>query len=84
MQEVHTLTGGQMKIAPGTLYRSIKKMLKAGMIREVLNRPQEPDDDERRRYYELTDFGEKVASAEAERLSRLVKLAQNRRLLGEY
>jgi hypothetical protein len=40
-------------------------------------------DDERRRYYRLTDFGYRVATAEAERLARLVKSAPVKKLLAK-
>lgn len=85
MQEVDTLTEGQMTLATGTLYRSIKKLLQDGLIQEVPEsaRPPESEDDERRRYYRLTDFGRRVVSAEARRLSNLVNIAQRRRLLGD-
>jgi DNA-binding PadR family transcriptional regulator len=81
MQEIAAATGGQMRIGPGTLYRSIKQMLSAGMIEESDERPDPALDDERRRYYRLTGFGRQVAQAEAQRLARLVREAEARRLL---
>jgi DNA-binding PadR family transcriptional regulator len=81
MQEVAAATDGQMRIGPGTLYRSIKQMLAAGMIEETDERPDPDLDDERRRYYQLTGFGRRVAQAEAARLARLVREAVSRRLL---
>jgi DNA-binding PadR family transcriptional regulator len=82
MKEVEISTDGQMVLAPGTLYRSIKQMLEAGFIAECAAPPDVEADDERRRYYELTPFGQQVASAEAERLMKLVQMAQDRHLLG--
>jgi DNA-binding PadR family transcriptional regulator len=81
MQEIAAATQGQMRIGPGTLYRSIKQMLAAGMIEESDERPDPVLDDERRRYYRLTGFGRRVAEAEAQRLAQLVRAAQARRLL---
>ena len=81
MQEIVAATEGQMRIGPGTLYRSIKQMLAAGMIEESDERPDPALDDERRRYYRLTGFGRQVAQAEAQRLARLVREAEARRLL---
>lgn len=81
MQEIAAATQGQMRIGPGTLYRSIKQMLAAGMIEESDERPDPALDDERRRYYRLTGFGRQVAQAEAQRLARLVREAEARRLL---
>ena len=82
MQEIAASTSGQMRVGPGTLYRSIKQMLALDLIAESGERPDPALDDERRRYYRLTSFGQRVARAEAARLERLVRLAEARRLLG--
>src|ERR1051326_4519897 len=68
MQEIAAQTGGKMRIGPTTLYRSIKQMLLDGLIVETNERPDPALDDERRRYYRLTGFGQKVALAETQRL----------------
>lgn len=81
MQEVTTISDGQIKLGPGTLYGTIKRMLADGWIEEIDERPDPELDDERRRYYRLTDFGGKVARAEAQRLSRLVDAARTKRLV---
>jgi len=81
MREVEASTQGQLRIGPGTLYRSIKQMLVQGFIVETEERPDPTLDDERRRYYRLTDFGQRVAAAEARRLARLVAQAREKRLL---
>ncbi|HEY7020426.1 MAG TPA: PadR family transcriptional regulator [Ktedonobacterales bacterium] len=81
MREVEASTQGQLRIGPGTLYRSIKQMLAQGLIAETDERPDPALDDERRRYYRLTDFGQRVAEAEARRLARLVAQARQRHLL---
>ncbi len=80
-QEVEELTGGQIRMGPGTLYGAIKRMLDEGLIEESDERPDAALDDERRRYYRLTVFGRRVAAAEAERLSGLVAAARARNLL---
>jgi DNA-binding PadR family transcriptional regulator len=82
MQEVIAMTQGRMRMGPGTLYGSIKRMLKANLIIESEERPAPELDDERRRYYRLTDFGRQVLIAEAQRLSTMVGIAQTKRLLG--
>lgn len=79
MKEVEDHSQGQVKMGPGTLYGSIKRMLTSQLIEET----EADEDDERRRYYHLTDFGRRVAAAEARRLSSLVTLAQDKKLLGE-
>ena len=81
LQEIAMITRAQRRIGPGTLYRSIKQMLAAGMIEEADERPDPALDDERRRYYRLTAFGRRVALAEAQRLAQLVREAEARRLL---
>ncbi len=82
MQEVAAITQGEMKMGPGTLYGTIKRMLEAGLIEESDERPDPALDDERRRYYRLTDFGGRVARAESRRLAMLLGVAQTKRLMG--
>ena len=83
MQEVAQSTEGQIKMGPGTLYGTIKRLLAAKMVAESAERPDPKLDDERRRYYQLTALGKRVLKAEAERLAALVKLAQGKRLIGK-
>jgi DNA-binding PadR family transcriptional regulator len=75
MQDIAVRTEGKIRLSPGTLYGSIKRMLEQGLIRESDERPDPALDDERRRYYGLTPFGRRVAGAETERLSKLVSQA---------
>src|SRR4029453_15386576 len=81
MREVDERTEGKVRLGPGTLYGSIKRMLNDGLVEELDERPDPELDDERRRYYRLTDFGYRLAVAEAERLARLVKTARLKKLL---
>ena len=83
MQEVNAITDGRARMGAGTLYGSIKRMLASGLIEESGERPDPELDDERRRYYKLTEFGHQVAVAEVRRLSTLVNVAHARRLIGE-
>jgi len=83
MREVEERSEGKMRLGPGTLYGSIKRMLAAGLIEESAARPDPELDDERRRYYRLTDFGRRVTMAEAERLAHLVNVAQAKRMLSK-
>ncbi len=82
MQEIALRTDGTVRMGPGTLYGSIKRMLADGLIEEADERPDPTLDDERRRYYRLTEFGQRVAQAEARRLAQLVYVARFKRLLG--
>src|SRR5438067_10063031 len=81
MQEIAARTEGKVRMGPGTLYGSIKRMLAEGLIKESGMRPDPSLDDERRRYYRLTDFGLRVTQAEAQRLEKLVSVARSKRLL---
>jgi len=81
--EVRERTGGRMRLGPGTLYGSIKRMVDGGLVEESEGPPEEETDDvgrgydaERRRYYRLTGFGERVLTAELARLDGVVRTAQ--------
>lgn len=80
MQDVARLSDGAIKMGPGTLYGSIKRMLDAGLIQATDERPDPALDDERRRYYKLTAFGGRVLSAELARMEALLRAARAKRL----
>src|SRR5215472_5097863 len=71
IQDVSARTGGELKLSAGTLYRSIQRMLEQGLLVETRERPSPEEDDERRRYYRITPYGQEVARAEARRLAQL-------------
>ena len=75
IQDVESRTGGALRLSPGTLYRSIQRLLEQGLIVEP-KRPHGSLDDPRRRYYRITPFGTSVARAETRRLTQLVRLAR--------
>jgi DNA-binding PadR family transcriptional regulator len=81
MLEVEANTNGTVKMGPGTLYGSIKRMLAAGLIEESDERPDEALDDQRRRYYRLSGLGERALRQEAERLAGQVRIAQMKHVL---
>jgi len=84
--EVRERTGGRMRLGPGTLYGTLKRMVDRGLVEESEEGPEEePDgtrryDAERRRYYRLTGFGERVLAAELARLEGVVRTAQEKGL----
>jgi DNA-binding PadR family transcriptional regulator len=82
MREVDDLTDGQMRLGPGTLYRSIQRMVLDGLIVELTEQTGVEVEEERRRRYQLTPLGEAAARAEARRLAVLVEASRSRRLLG--
>ncbi len=56
-RQVETVSNGTMRLGPGTTYRTLKRLLDAGLVREVSDRPYSEFEDSRRRYYRLTDQG---------------------------
>jgi len=76
MQDVHARTDRQLRLGPGTLYGSIKRLLNDGLIEELDERPDPEDDDVRRRYYRITPRGRKAAIEEASRLAKLLRQAR--------
>src|SRR5918995_2181556 len=76
MQDVAARTGGKVQLSAGTLYSSIRRMLEQGLIEELRESPDPSSTDERRRYYALTRFGRRVATAEVARLNTLVRQAR--------
>ena len=77
MQEVAARTSGAVRLGPGTLYGSIKRMLDAGLIEELDDRAGSAGGDVRRRYYRITAPGRRVAREEIGRLASLVRHARN-------
>ena len=72
MQEIAQRTGGGVRLSPSTLYSAIKRLLDAGFIEELEERPDPDHDDERRRYYRLTKSGRRAAMEEARHLEKLL------------
>ena len=79
MQDVAERTGGKVRMSPGTLYGSIKRMLEEGLIDELTTGAAGAD--ERRRFYRITRFGRRVAQAEADRLASLLSQARQSGLI---
>ncbi len=81
MRQVAEDTDGTLRLGPGTLYGCLQRMLDAGLIAESDQRADPQLDDERRRYYRISDLGTRVVIAEAKRLEAAVSAARARRLL---
>ncbi len=77
---VEARTDGAVRLWPATLYGSIRDLSEHGAI-EPLEGDDDPDDDQRRQYYRLTDLGRAALRAEAERLQSLVDAARASRAL---
>ena len=82
MKEVSERTEGTLRLGPGTLYGTLKRLLDAGLVEEGGERADPDAGDERRRYYRLTKLGLAVARAEARRMDALVRMARRKKLIG--
>ena len=81
---VEQLTDGQVRLGPGTLYRTLARLVADQLVTESeANDPSAPHD-ARRRYYQLTALGEQAVREEAELMVRLVEAAQQAGLLDAY
>jgi DNA-binding PadR family transcriptional regulator len=80
MLEVERRTEGRVKIRAGSLYRALHRLLSEELVEEMDQGSGADRDDERRRYYRLTDLGRAVVRLEAERLARAVRAARAKKL----
>jgi DNA-binding PadR family transcriptional regulator len=76
MREVERLTDGTVRLGPGAIYTTIRKLVDDGLIEESEERPDPELDDQRRRYYRLTGLGRATAAAEIRRFERLVRASR--------
>ncbi len=81
LQDVAARTEGKVRLSAATLYSSIRRMLEQGLVAELRESPDPESQDERRRYYRLTDFGRQVAVAESERLMAMLSQARETGLI---
>ncbi|QKS69935.1 PadR family transcriptional regulator [Paenalkalicoccus suaedae] len=63
-KRVEVLTGGRIRLGSGTIYGTITKMLKDGLIVMYAN-------EERKKIYELTEIGEAILQTEIVRITEL-------------
>ena len=80
LKEVARRTDDKVRLSAGTLYGNLARLESAGWIAESDRRPDAVLDDERRRYYRLTEFGREVAVAEAERMEEALLQARAKKL----
>jgi DNA-binding PadR family transcriptional regulator len=83
LKEVARRTEDKVRLSAGTLYGNLARLESSGMIVESGRRPAFGLDDERRRYYRLTDFGRSVAVAEARRMEAALSQAHAKHLFRE-
>lgn len=73
-------TAGTVRLDVATLYRALRRLEAAGLVRPAEGPPRE-EGDRRRRDYAVTPLGRRVAEAEAVRLAELVRAARRADLL---
>jgi len=78
IQEIARLSGGGIRLEAGNLYRSIRRLTREGLVAESDRRPAPESDDERRRYYRITDLGRRVFTEETARMRAVVAAAEAR------
>ncbi len=66
VQKVEALTGGEIRLSPGTMYGSLSKMEKDGLICFVR-------EEEKRKIYRITELGRQVLKLEMSRIERLYR-----------
>lgn len=81
VKAIEERTDGRVRLEPSNLYRRIRRLMTDGLVEESDDRPVPELDDERRRYYGLTELGRAVLAAEARRMRALVSEAEEARLL---
>ena len=67
IQKVDKLTEGAIRLTPGTMYGSLSKMEKDGLIRFLR-------EEEKRRIYEITQLGQEILQMECRRIQRLYQI----------
>lgn len=82
-QAVEERSDGSVVLDPGSLYRSIARLVDDGLVEGCKAPPDELGEDARRRYYRATDLGRRVVAAEATRLRGLLDHADAARLLAD-
>ncbi len=75
-KEIERISEGQVRLEAGNLYRSLRRMMKSGWVAKSDRRPAPDSDDERRRYYSITELGTMIVRAEVERMRAVVATAE--------
>jgi DNA-binding PadR family transcriptional regulator len=81
IQESERLSDGRVAMDPANLYRTLKRLVREGLVEDAGKSPSTDAGGERRRYYEITVLGHRVVAAEAERVGRLAEVARERALI---
>ncbi len=84
LRDIEETTSGGVRLDAGNLYRTLRRLMIQRLVERGERRPAPDADDERRRYYRLSDLGRQVLAAEAQRLERLLLLEKTRKLVAEH
>jgi DNA-binding PadR family transcriptional regulator len=74
-------TDGAVRLEAGNLQRTMRKLVRQGLVLPSTERPDPARDDARRNYWELTEEGRAAVAAEAVRLRTLVREAEAKKLI---
>jgi DNA-binding PadR family transcriptional regulator len=80
LKHVDASSEGRIRLGPGTLYTTLKRLLDGGLITELAERPHPDHDDARRRYYRLTSRGRAELQGELARMEQAIALARGDRV----
>jgi len=70
MQKVEEISGGQVRLAAGTLYGAIENLLKKGYITSM------PSDDARRKVYIISQAGKQILRADYQRMAHMLSATE--------
>ncbi len=65
-QQVKQMTGGELSISPGTMYGTLSKMEKDGLIQFL-------KEEDKRKFYRITELGSEILELEQKRIERLYR-----------
>jgi DNA-binding PadR family transcriptional regulator len=80
LKDIIRRTDGRLKLSVSTLYGAVQRLESEGLIQESSARPDPALDDERRRYFRITDFGRDVVRAELRRFEEALSMARAKKL----
>lgn len=83
IRDIEDRTGGAMRVRSGTLYTAIYRLQGDGLVEECPRKLAPGHRDSRRRYFQITDLGRRVAALEARRLAEMVSTARQKALFPE-
>jgi DNA-binding PadR family transcriptional regulator len=76
LQQVLSITGQEIKISPGTMYGSLSKMEKDGLIHFVR-------EEDKRKIYKISELGQEILNIELKRIERLYRNSKGEKVNGQ-